>query len=52
MPDINLLFCIVTELPRVQDEWEMTIRRLAVSLRGPAQSCVSEGSRFSLPIKA
>lgn len=29
MTDINLLFCIVSELPRVQDEWEMTIERSA-----------------------
>lgn len=29
MTDVNLLFCIVSELPRVQDEWEMTIERSA-----------------------
>ena len=27
--DVNLLFCIVSDLPRVQDEWEMTIERSA-----------------------
>ena len=27
--DINLLFCIVSELPGVRDEWEMTIERSA-----------------------
>ena len=29
MTDVNLLFCIVSELSRVQDEWEMTIERSA-----------------------
>ena len=29
MTDMNLLFCIVSELPRVQDEWEMPMKRSA-----------------------
>lgn len=47
--DINLFFGIVTELPRVQDDWEMTIRQFH---SGPAQSCVLKGSRNSFPVKA
>lgn len=29
MTDVNLLLCMVSELPRVQDEWEMTIKHSA-----------------------